>query len=260
LVPDSYREARFDINYTVANSLGVWRKFVELLANLGRALSICTLAVLPFAFGPAKASVAIPSHFLGCTVGDGALSFDPCSMGTLQLPDPGNGIEGISFGGSPQVFASPLGVDHFEFIAVPASGPPRIDLMPGVEIPWSYNFGLGSTDPGIALSWNLTFGFSAICADYNVTISGAGLGAFAGNGSTVTQPKPTCDPQGDGSDSYVLFDATVTSIQNGATLSANFPWGSVQINPLTAIPEPVSFSLFLSSLGCLALIKKWLAR
>jgi hypothetical protein len=76
--------------------------------------------------------------------------------------------------------------------------------MAGVEIPWSYNFGLASTDPGIALTWNLKFGFNAICADYNVIISGAGLGVFTGHGSTVTQPKAQCDPLGVGSDSYVL--------------------------------------------------------
>src|ERR1700680_2150711 len=72
---------------------------------------------------------------------------------TVQLPDPGDGIEGVrvSSDGNPQVFASPLGVDNFDFIAVPASGPPRINVMSGVEIPWSYNFGLASTGPGIAL-------------------------------------------------------------------------------------------------------------
>jgi len=237
---------------------------MDIPANLSCTRLMCMLPVLFLSMGHrANASVAIPSHFLGCTVSDGGLSFNPCSMGTVQLPDPGNGIEGFSFGGSPQTFASPLGLDHFEYIAVtPGGGPSRIDLTQGLEIPWSYNFGLTATDPGIALSWNLRFGFGAMCTGYDVSTSGQGLGTFTGNGSAAVQQATQCPPA-DGSffiGSYVFFDATVTSIQNGATLTANFPEGSVQINPLEAVPEPASFSLFLCSLGCMALIRKWRAR
>jgi len=234
---------------------------MDIPANLSCTRLMCMLPVLFLSMGHrANASVAIPSRFLSCSGTDGASTFNPCGLTSIQLPDPGNGIEGIRVSGNPQVFASPLGVDNFEFGAVPASGPHRIDFMSRVEIPWSYNFGLASTDSGIALTWNLTFGFSAICSDYNVTISGTGLGAFADRGSTLTQPKAQCDPLGVGSDSYILFFATVTSIQNGATLTANFPEGSVQINPVEAVPEPASFSLFLCSLGSMALIRKWRAR
>jgi hypothetical protein len=242
---------------------------VDIPANFSRARFMCMLAVLSLFVGHrAKASVILPHVYGACNYVDGAGNFNFCGNGFAQLPDPGNGIEGVSFStvsssNLPPTFVSPSGTDTLLFVALPASMDPDqefIPLLPGIAIPWSYDFSLNSTDPSIALKWSLEFGVDATCTFYDVTVSGIGLGTLTSNGSALTQERTQCQSPPNSSGSFIRFTATVSSIQNGATLTANFPEGSVQINPLDAVPEPASFSLLLSSFGCLALIKKWRAR
>jgi hypothetical protein len=104
------------------------------------------------------------------------------------------------------------------------------------------------------VTWNLKMSVDASCQDYRVSITGAGLGMFAGSGSTLTQETPTCEPPGYGSDSTILFTATVNSIQTGATLTLSA--GDIEINPLNAVREPATALLLVSGFACLGTVRK----
>ena len=202
------------------------------------AVPLAALAVAP----PAHAGGILETNF-GCGVNVNT-TLGGSGTCSLQLGGSTGGNSNLNW---MQLFGSATNGSGGLFADFSTSGGAAMGTLPTGLYPVSWNFMLTSTPPALGVSWNVFFDLVVGGTTYSFSQSGGATTNQTVTGSGFINVTNAGNLTG--------FNIQLNTSSNGANYIVTIPGGgTLDLNPLSGVPEPSTGAFMLTSIGGLALM------